>query len=43
MISALCGMSVQRGAIAASIFLGYKIAMVFLCVGLMFAASPPSP
>lgn len=34
-ISALCGMSVKRGFIAASVFLGYKLLLFFLCLGLM--------
>lgn len=37
-ISALCGMSVQRGAIAAAIFLGYKIALALLCLGMLAGA-----
>ena len=34
-ISWLCGMSVKRASIAASIFLAYKIAMALLCLGLL--------
>lgn len=37
-ISALCGMSVKRGAIAASIFLAYKLVMALMCLGLFAAA-----
>ena len=37
-ISALCGMTIQRAALAAGIFLGYRIALSFLCVGLLRTA-----
>lgn len=37
-ISALCGMAIQRAAMAAGIFLGYRIALSFLCVGLLRTA-----
>jgi len=37
-ISALCGMTVKRGAIAASIFLAYKLVMALTCLGLLAAA-----
>jgi hypothetical protein len=33
-ISALCGMSVKRAAIAAAIFWGYKIALSLICLGM---------
>ena len=34
-ISAVCGMAVKRAAIAAGIFLGYKIALSLLCLGML--------
>jgi hypothetical protein len=36
-ISALCSMTVQRAAIAAEVFLGYKIVLALLCLGLLGA------